>query len=184
MAEKVECKACDRIFKNEDGLIMHNKAKHPERIPKEKKPLLTKKSKNWSIFIGILAIFIFGTYWIIANAGNTPQFPPTTMEGHTEASPKSHILKSPMSISIQKHMLEHVDGEEGGRGGVIINYNCDDYTCEEGLIENLESFANKYDYVYVAPFKNMPIKIALTKLGQLEKLEEYDEQTIESFITG
>ena len=40
-----------------------------------------------------------------------------------------------MPIAIQKHMLEHADGKEGGRGGVIINYNCEDFNCEDGLIE-------------------------------------------------
>ena len=38
--------------------------------------------------------------------------------------------------------------------------------------ENLESFATEYDYVYVAPFKGMDAKIAVTKLGKIDILEE------------
>ena len=79
-------------------------------------------------------------------------------------------------------MLEHVDG--AGRPGIIINYNCKDYKCEDNLIEKLEAFATKYDYVYVAPFKGMDAKIALTKLGKIEVLEEYDESLIINFIDG
>jgi len=80
-------------------------------------------------------------------------------------------------------MLEHADG--GDIPGIIINYNCKDYNCEGGLIENLESFAEVYPKnVYVAPFKNMATKIALTKLGRIEVLEEYDENRIHIFISG
>jgi len=68
--------------------------------------------------------------------------------------------------------------------GIIINYDCKNFECEQGLIEQLESFAIKYNNVYVAPFKNMPVKIALTKLGRIETLSEYDENKIETFITG
>ena len=67
---------------------------------------------------------------------------------------------------------------------MVINYNCKDYLCEEGLIDNLEAFANEYSYVYVAPFKGMDAKIALTKLERIEILEEYDKTSIKNFIEG
>ena len=109
--------------------------------------------------------------------------PPTDMQGHVEANPDSHVLKEPMPIPIHKHMLEHADGTASP--GIVINYNCKDYSCEADLIEKLETFAGRYPAnVYVAPFKNMDAKIALTKLGRLEILEEYDEQKINSFIIG
>ena len=94
------------------------------------------------------------------------------MQGHTERVPPSHILKKSMAIDIQKHMLEHVDGNDGAGGGVLINYDCKTYDCKEDLIDKLEAFAGKYSHVYVAPFKNMESKIILTKLGRLEKFEE------------
>ena len=104
------------------------------------------------------------------------------MQGHIEAIPPSHVLKEPMRIEIQKHMLEHVDGNQGTRGGIIINYDCVNYECDSGLIENLEAFAGEYDYVYVAPYSNMKVKIALTSLGRIETLDEFDEEVIRNFI--
>ena len=65
MAEKVRCEICDRTFKDADGLSAHNKAKHPEKIPKERKPLPIKKIRNWSIFILILGLIIVGIYALV-----------------------------------------------------------------------------------------------------------------------
>lgn len=177
---KYKCEPCSREFKDADGLEMHNKAKHSELIPKEKKSFPVKKLKNWSIFIIVVGLVIFGIVWGISSIKTLP---PTDIQGHVEENPSSHILKKPMSIEIQKHMLEHADGE--GPPGVVINYNCENYECEDGLIENLESFAEKYPLnVYVAPFKKMDAKIALTKFGKIELLEEFDEERIKNFIEG
>ena len=173
-----KCEACDRTFANADGLASHNSAKHPESIPKEKKPFPIKKIKNWTIGIIIIAIIVGLIVWEISSVKTLP---PTDMQGHIEVSPESHVLKEQMPIAVQKHMLEHADGS--GPPGIIINYNCEDYDCEEGLIENLEAFAEKYPAnVYVAPFKNMDAKIALTKFNKIEILKEYDEDRIDSFI--
>lgn len=137
--------------------------------------------RNWSILLIILGLIIAGIMWEISNV---ERLPPTDIQGHIESKPSSHILKDSMPLAIQKHMLEHADGVEGGRGGVVINYNCKDYSCEGNLIENLETFALNYDYVYVAPFKGMDAKITLTKLGKIDVLEEYDETRIKNFIEG
>ncbi|MCH7850222.1 MAG: hypothetical protein IH845_01115 [Nanoarchaeota archaeon] len=184
MAEKVRCEKCNRNFKNEEGLAMHNHAKHFDEEEVEKKPLITKKIRNWGIFIVIFGVFLFGIVWSFTSISSAQELPPTTMAGHVEASPPAHVIKKPMGVAVQKHMLEHVDGNDGGKGGVIINYNCKDFECEDDLISNLESFAGKFNYVYVAPFKNMPVKIALTKLGFIETYDEYDSIKIETFITG
>lgn len=177
MAEKERCEICDREFKDADGLVAHNKAKHPEKIPEEKKTLPIKKIRNRAIFIIIAGLIIAGV--ILAISG-IKTLPPTDLQGHVESNPSSHVLKEPMPIAIQKHMLEHADGT--GRPGVIINYNCEAYECSSDLIEKLEAFALDYDYVYVAPFKGMDAKIALTKLGEIEVLEDYDETRIKAFI--
>ncbi len=179
MAEKTKCEICDRNFKDLEGLMAHNKVKHPESTPKERKLFPIKKIRNWGIFIIIIAVFVVGIYFSISNIKTLP---PTSMDGHIESNPDSHVLKEPMPIAIQKHMLEHADGT--GRPGIIINYNCDDYPCEENLVDNLESFALDYDYVYAAPFKRMDAKIALTKLGKIDVFEEYDENLIRNFIEG
>jgi len=60
MEDKIECGKCDRIFKDSNGLLMHNSSKHPELMPREKKQLPIKKIRNWSIFILIMALLIWG----------------------------------------------------------------------------------------------------------------------------
>ena len=181
MAEKKRCEICDRNFKSEDSLARHNFAKHSENLPKEKKPFPIKKIINWSIILIVIALLIGGIIRLISNSNGLP---PIDIKGHIESNPQSHVLKKPMRIEVQKHMLEHADGVEGGKGGVIINYNCKDYTCDGNLIEDLEFFTAEYYYVYVAPFKGMDAKIALTRLGKIEVLEEYDKNKIRKFIEG
>jgi len=162
---KTRCEICNRNFKNEEALGMHNHAKHDtssNEEKKERKPLPIKKIRNWGIFI-IVAVLIIGGIYLIWSGGSN--LPPTSMQGHIEVNPPSHVLKEPMRLEIHKHMLEHSDGT--GPPGIIINYNCDDYNCEPGLIENLEAFADKYPTnVYIAPFPKMDAKIALTRLGR------------------
>ncbi len=176
--ETIRCGICDRTFANADSLSSHNAAKHSELAPKEKKSIPVKKIKNWTIGIIVIVIISGLIFWGISSVKTLP---PTDLQGHIEVSPESHVLKEPMPIAIQKHMLEHADGS--GPPGVVINYNCEDYLCEPDLIEKLEAFAEKYPAnVYVAPFKKMDAKIALTKYGKIEILEEYDEVKIDEFI--
>ncbi len=65
MAEKTKCEICDRTFKDVESLVMHNKAKHPEKIPKERKPLPVKKIRNWAIFIIIVGLIVWGVMVLI-----------------------------------------------------------------------------------------------------------------------
>lgn len=146
---------------------------------------MKSKTKKQIFTIFVLIMFLgssiaFAVISIVPVQNPSPKLPPIDIQGHVEASPPSHILKEPMPIEIQKHMLEHADGY--GPPGVIINYNCEDYFCEEDLIEKLEEFALKYNHVYVAPFPGMEAKIALTRYGKIEILDDYDEEKIENFI--
>ena len=179
MAEKVRCEICDRTFKDAEGLAQHNASKHDSTEVKKKESNF-KISKGWVIFFVIIIGVIALVWWGISSVKTLP---PTDQIGHVEANPPSHVMREPMPILIQKHMLEHADGT--GSPGIIINYNCEDYTCEAGLIENLEAFATRYPAnVYVATFKNMDAKIVLTRQGRLQILEEYDELAIDGFINS
>ena len=173
-----ECKKCEKIFQSRGALNDHNRTKHFEgkKASMSKKKL--KKIKLW----GVSLIAVVGLMWlIISMISNQVILPVTTMQGHIEASPSSHVLKEPMEIAVHKHMLEHADG--GNIPGAIINYNCEDYSCEEGLIEKLEEFAVTYpEHVYIAPFPNMGAKIVLTKLNQQKVLEEFNEDIIDRFV--
>jgi hypothetical protein len=129
-------------------------------------------------FIGIGVVGGLG--WFIATRPASPRLPPTTMQGHIEESPKTHIVDDPMSDAIQRHMLEHADGK--GKPGIIIQYNCQKYICESDLIQNLTDLVKQYpDNVYLAP-NNYDGKIILTKEGKLETLDQFDEQKIKDFI--
>jgi hypothetical protein len=65
MVEKARCEICDRNFKDAEGLAMHNKAKHPEKIPEERKSLPVKKIRNWIIFIFVIGLIAWGIYALV-----------------------------------------------------------------------------------------------------------------------
>ena len=135
-----------------------------------------------NIIIGIVTLLVFvGIGWLAATQNtNTERLPPTSVAGHVEQSPASHILSEPMSEAIQKHMLEHADGE--GNPGVIVQYNCTDFTCEDNLVEKLTAIVEDYpEYVYLAP-NQYDGKIILTRFREREVMEEFDESAIRNFI--
>ncbi|MBI2507622.1 hypothetical protein HYV89_01580 [Candidatus Woesearchaeota archaeon] len=183
----IKCEKCNKEFGTEEALNQHNRSKHYELyqeprigLSDKQKKKQKKKIRNWSITLAVLLLIIVGISYL---ASNSKTLPPISDQGHIEVSPSSHILREPMDIKIQKHMLEHADGK--GPPGIIINYNCIDYACEPDLIEKLEAFAEKYPAnVYVAPFKNMDAKIVLTRLNKIEILESFDENKIEAFINN
>ena len=127
-------------------------------------------------------VFAAGAFFVYSFVFSSANLPPTDVRGHVEGAPPSRVLKEPMPIAVQKHMLEHADGY--GPPGVIINYNCEDFECEPGLIEKLEAFAYEYSNVYVAPYPKMSVKIALTRYGKIKTLDRYDEEEIRAFIRG
>ncbi|MBI2105825.1 hypothetical protein HYT56_03235 [Candidatus Woesearchaeota archaeon] len=180
-----KCEKCNKEFASEESLNQHNKSKHLELYnePKNRSKFTERqkrKIKNWSIFTIIILVLVVGITYLIASSKTLP---PISDQGHIEVSPPSHILKEPMRLEVQKHMLEHADGK--GPPGIIINYNCEDYACEPDLIEKIEAFAEKYPAnLYVAPFKNMDAKIVLTRLNKIEILETFDENKIEAFINN
>ncbi|OGM13012.1 hypothetical protein A3A76_01250 [Candidatus Woesebacteria bacterium RIFCSPLOWO2_01_FULL_39_23] len=144
------------------------------------KSSLIGRIRNWSIDLIIAVLLIGGIYYW---STNREILPPTDMAGHIEQNPSSHVMDEPMSLSVQKHMLEHSDGK--GPPGVIINYNCEDFECEPGLKEKLAEIANKYsEFVYVAPFSNMSKKIAITRMGKIQTFDNLDKNALVQFIEG
>ena len=131
-------------------------------------------------FVVITGIGLYLWYQI-----NSPKLPPIDMTGHIEQNPKSHILESPMPEAIQKHMLEHADGDSKKGKGIIIQYNCSEaFVCEKGLVDKLKRIVKKYPKnVYLAP-GNYSGVIILTKLGKREILNTYNELKIVDFITN
>ncbi len=66
--EKFKCEKCGREFSSEEGLAMHDKAKHSERMKKETKKLPFKKIRNWGIFIIVIGLIIFGVSSLILSS--------------------------------------------------------------------------------------------------------------------
>lgn len=63
MSEHI-CHNCEKSFNSADALAMHNHSKHPEEY---RKPFFTsqqkKKIRNWSIFIVMIGLTIWGFYY-------------------------------------------------------------------------------------------------------------------------
>jgi hypothetical protein len=93
------------------------------------------------------------------------------------------IYREPIADEAQIHNLEH--------GGVIIQYNCRD--CPD-LASQLEDFGSRYVAAHplarypssaklvVAPYYDMPSRIALTAWGRIDLLDAYDEARMTRFI--
>lgn len=139
-----------------------------------------RKAVRWGL-VGVIAAGGLG--WLGYSIATAKRLPPTSMTDHVEESPRSHIMTTPMPLTIQKHMLEHADGK--GRPGVIINYNCEKFRCPDGMVERLADIVRAYPaFVYLAPYPDMDVKIAVTRLGEILVLDDVDPVRIHAFIRG
>ena len=156
------------------------KRKEKKEKRKEQFSAAPKKTSRYLVYAIIGIGVVGGLGWFIATRSGG--LPPTSMQGHIEQSPPSHIMDTPMPENIQRHMLEHADGNDGGGGGIIIQYNCDQFECESDLIEKLTNIAELYPKtVYLAP-NTYDGKVILTKLGKRKVLDEFNEEAILKFI--
>ncbi len=141
---------------------------------------LVRKGLTWGV-VGLLVVI--GAGWLGYSIATAKRLPSTSMVDHTEELPPGHILTTPMPLAVHKHMLEHADGK--GRPGVIINYNCVKFRCAQELVDRLAAFVKAYpDFVYLAPYPEMDVKIAVTRLGKTLVLDEVDDARIRAFIEG
>lgn len=93
------------------------------------------------------------------------------------------IYKEQIADEAQIHNLEH--------GGIMIQYNCRD--CPE-LVAQLESFYERYwadhklpmfpasSKMIVAPYYDMPSRIALTAWGRMDTMDSYEEARMTRFV--
>ena len=167
-------------------LSRSERKRYERRVAREGSAGDQSPTTPWSKYrypaMAILVLLILGGGLIyLARSYHPKILPPTTMAGHIEQSPPVHILDEPMDVRVQKHMLEHADGD--GPPGVIINYNCLDFECRDDLIPNLIEIVQDYpDHVYLAPYRGMTVMIALTKLGKIKTLDQFDEKAVRAFI--
>ena len=159
-------------MRREERRKEHNKEHNKERNKQK-----VKNIANIAIAVFVVGGVVIALGWFVMSR---PSLPPTSMQGHIEQSPPAHILTQPIVDKIQRHMLEHADGR--GKPGVLIQYNCSDFVCEAGLIQQLTDLVKQYpDNVYLAP-NNYDGKIILTKIGRRKVLDNFDKQAIEDFI--
>jgi hypothetical protein len=140
--------------------------------------------KRVGLALGITIILAGGASVGIWKAATSPVYPPTeVLANHAEYFPPQRILTTPISDTVQSHIMEHGSGPGGRLPGIILQYNCQKLSCEEGLVDALREIAEQYpSYVYLAPYPPMDAQIALTTRGKLEMLETFDRERITSFI--
>ena len=146
---------------------------------KEKLGNVNRKIGKYALYT-IVSVSVVGGIFLFVSV--RPNLPPTTSQGHIESIPPTHIVTTPIQDTIQRHMLEHADGSDSNGSSIIIQYNCDDYDCEQDLVSKLTSLVEEYPRnVYLAP-NNYDGKIILTGIGRREILDDFDEQAIRDFI--
>ncbi len=129
----------------------------------------------------VLAGLVVGAvFFVIANS---KILPPTSFgPSHSEQFPARQINRVPIPLPIQEHVMERGGGHHL-IGSMLIQYNCDRFECEPGLIAALEEIVSaRPSNVYLAPFPAMDAKIALAAPGRLVTLDELDESRITKFI--
>lgn len=155
-----------------------NRQENLKRQQREQRRNKFKQYRTYFIISFVIIAAGSAAVWLV---DKQPILPPTTMQGHVEKSPASHIVDGPMDVAVHKHMLEHADGS--GPPGVIINYNCADYACAPDLLDKLAALVDEYPAnLYLAPYSNMSAKLVITRLGKQAVLTEYDEEKIRAFI--
>lgn len=152
-----------------------------QRQEKDRRQKQQKRAFKKVATIVLTALAASGAiFWLYRFIANQPKLPPITAQGHTEDMPQTHVINSPIPDSTQRHMLEHADGR--GKPGIIIQYNCEKYSCEPDLIAKLDELVKQYpDNVYLAP-NRYDGKIILTKINQRQILTAFDKAAIESFL--
>lgn len=161
-------------------LPKRERRKRRRELAREEKKRQAGRSSLWKWAGGFLGVIILGLGGFLWWRGREV-LPPTDIAGHIEQSPQSHILDKPMPLSIQKHMLEHADGS--GPPGVVINYNCDDFKCPGGTIEDLHALVQEYpEFVYLAPFPGMTKMLAITRVGKIQTFDTFEKDALIRFI--
>ncbi len=173
-----ETKPGEQLSRKERRELERQKKK--EDFPIEERKERNKKIIRRCVTILVTLAFIGGVVWLIKTPSTRPNLPPTVMDGHIEVNPSAHIVTEPIPDPIQRHMIEHADGKT--KPGILIQYNCDKYSCEPDLITKLTDLVKQYpENVYLAPNK-YDGKIILTKMGQIKILDSFDEKVIKDFI--
>ena len=121
-------------------------------------------------------------FFMSTRSGFGKELPPTSFTpAHIESLPQQQLNSLPIPRLVQEHVMERDAGHQ--RGSMLVQYNCQTYTCEPGLVDRLTDIVVTYPrYVYLAPYPTMDAKIALAAPGRLLTLDFLDEEKIREFI--
>ena len=130
--------------------------------------------------VAVIALVIGG---LVLLASTLKVLPPTSFgPGHSESFPQQQINIQPIPYAVQEHVMERGGGSHQP-GSMLVQYNCKNYECEAGLVQELTELVRSYPpQVYLAPYPAMDAKIALAAPGTLETLDIFDEPRIRQFI--
>lgn len=164
------------------------------RLRQEKRRNIIKRVSISVFLIAIMAsiIFIFiekqkplpgeavevmkdNTHLQVVETAHTPynSNPPTSGQ-HVQNIANWGIHSDPVEKETLVHNLED--------GGVVIYYNDE---ADKNTISRLEQIVDKYDtHALLNPYPEMNDKIVLTAWGRIDRLNEFDENRIASFINA
>jgi hypothetical protein len=147
--------------------------------------------RDWHLLVGAISVLVIAmVVAVVAGISFLPSqrekvYPPTSPVGHVESYPEEQVSTIPIPDAVQRHIIEHVPLSDGTqRRGVILQYNCVQFTCEPDLISQLAEIVQGYEWVYMAPYPGMDAKIVLTSYRDLLTLDNLDREKIVAFIEG
>jgi len=160
------------------------KQRFRERRAREIRPARRRQLMRRAPWIaGLAVVFVGLVIGVVFYVASAKILPPTNWAPgtHPEAWPQARILDDPIPLGVQEHIMEHDRGTSAA--GIIVQYNCRKYSCNDDLVVKLEEVVRRYPTrVYLAPYPHMDAKIALTTFKKREILEEFDEPRIVEFI--
>jgi hypothetical protein len=147
--------------------------------------------QHWHLLVGAISVLVIAiVVAVVAGISFLPSqqeeiYPPTSPVGHVESYPEEQVSTVPIPDTVQRHIIEHVPLSDGTqRRGVILQYNCVEFSCEPDLVSQLAEIARAYEYVYMAPYPEMDAKIVLTSYRDLLTLDKLNREKIVAFIEG
>ncbi|MDY6773693.1 MAG: C2H2-type zinc finger protein [Candidatus Nanohaloarchaea archaeon] len=194
---KYVCDKCGEVFRSKEELEEHSHSSSGvSRLSGIELPDLSLKQIGVLFAVFLMSSLFLGTAFFTSSIGPSSQNsgggpavqgtnPPT---GYTVRSasdipqvpqsqiPDSAVTEEPLSRDTQVYLLT--------RPAVLLQYSC---TGCSGTVQELSSIAKKYNsgrtWVYVAPYREMDSRIAVTGFRRIPlKLEDVDKKEIGGFI--
>ena len=164
---------------NSSSLDKRERRQQAQRARRQQKK--AEQLKRRLKIIGVsLAIVLVGVGGVLLFSGQAKLYPPISSAGHIETWPAQRISTVPIPLPVQAHIIEHIPG---GTHGVLLEYNCTRFKCKSDLVTKLTTIAERYSYIYLAPYPQMGAKIALAARNRRLVLNQYDKAKIIAFLT-